>query len=391
MPNLRLLRRLDWALVMAVLALCAYGLVMIYSATRTPQAVGLAAPSEFARKQALWMCLGLIAFALTIAFDYEAISRWHIPLYLLVMALLVVVLKIGKSPTGASSWIALGAFRLQPSELAKIAVILALSGFLSHRMEGLKQLGLVFRSLLIICPPVLLVLVQPDFGTALVIIAIWFGILALAGARAKHLGAVFACGLLLFTAMWNLDRLPLARVRPAGLGKMLQRIALKDYQKRRLTVFLSPQADPLGAGYHIIQSKVAIGSGGWFGRGLFRGTQSRLRFLPGRHTDFIFAVIGEELGLAGCAVLLVLFFFIFWRGMRIALRARGSLGSLLAAGAVTMLIFHTIVNIGMAVSIMPITGIPLPFVSYGGSNLLASFIAFGLMQNVHMRRDKALF
>jgi len=391
MPNLRLLRRLDWALLVAVLALCVYGLVMIYSATRAPQAVGLAAPSEFARKQALWLCLGLVAFALTIAFDYQTICRWHVPLYLLVMALLLVVLKIGKSPTGASSWLALGAFRLQPSELAKLAVILSLSGFLSRRMDGLKQVGLVLRSLLVICPPVLLVLVEPDFGTALVIIAIWFGILALAGARAKHLGVVFGCGLLVFTMMWNLDRLPLARLRPTGLGKVLRRVALKDYQKRRLTVFLSPQADPLGAGYHIIQSKVAVGSGQWSGRGLFRGTQSRLRFLPGRHTDFIFAVIGEELGLVGCAVLLLLFFFIFWRGMRIALRARGPLGSLLAAGAVTMLIFHTIVNIGMAISIMPITGIPLPFVSYGGSNLVASFIAFGLVENVHMRRDKALF
>jgi len=391
MFDIRLLRRLDWTLFAAVLALCLFGLVMIYSATRSPQEIGLAPVSEVARAQVLWMCLGLIAFALTIAFDYETISRWHVPLYALVLVLLVVVLKIGKSPTGASSWIALGGFRLQPSELAKIAVILSLSGFLSRRMDGLKQLGLVLRSLLLVAPPVLLVLIEPDFGTALVIIAIWFGTLALAGARAKHLGAVFACGLLLFTAMWNLDRLPLDRVRPTALGKVLRRAALKDYQKRRLTAFLNPQADPLGAGYHVIQSKVGIGSGQLFGRGLFRGTQSRLRFLPERHTDFIFAVIGEELGLAGCAVVLLLFFFVFWRGMRIALRARDPLGTLLAAGAVTMLIFHAVVNIGMAVNIMPITGIPLPFVSYGGSNLLASFVAFGLMQNVHMRRDKLVF
>jgi len=224
-----------------------------------------------------------------------------------------------------------------------------------------------------------------------VIVAIWFGTLALAGAKAKHLGAVFACAVVLFAVMWNLDRLPLERVRPAGLRKVLKHAALKDYQKRRFTVFLNPQADPLGAGYHIIQSRVGIGSGKWFGRGLFRGTQSRLRFLPERHTDFIFAVIGEELGLVGCVALLSLFFFVFWRGLRIAMRARDSLGSLLAAGAVTMLMFHTIVNVGMAVNILPITGIPLPFVSYGGSNLVASFIAFGLVENVHMRKDKIFF
>lgn len=389
--EVRLLKRLDWMLFGAVMALCLYGLVMIYSATRAPQAVGLAAPSGFAYKQLLWLFVGLAAFTLTIAFDYETIARWRLPLYGAVMLLLIAVLKIGRAPTGASSWIALGSFRLQPSELAKIAVILSLSTFLSRRMDAVSSLGVVLRSLLIAAAPVLLVLIQPDFGTALVIIAIWFGTLSLAGAKGRHLGGVLVCGLLLFCVMWNLDRLPLQRVRPAPLRKALAHVALKDYQKRRLAVFLNPRGDPLGAGYHIIQSRVGIGSGQWFGRGLFRGTQSRLRFIPGRHTDFIFAVVGEELGLAGAVVLLSLFFLVFWRGMRIAIRARDPLGSLLAAGAMSMLIFHTIVNIGMAVNIMPITGIPLPFVSYGGSHLLASFIVFGLVQNVHMRRDRIIF
>ncbi len=301
------------------------------------------------------------------------------------------VLKVGKAPTGAQSWIALGGFRLQPSELAKISLILTLSSFVSQRMNALRSFGLILQSLLVLALPVLLVLAQPDFGTALVMIAIWFGTLALAGARARHLGLVFACGVALFAGMWNLDRLPLERARPAAVGRVLQKVALKDYQKRRLTSFLDPSADPLGTGYHIIQSKIGIGSGQLLGRGLFRGTQSRLRFLPERHTDFIFSVIGEELGLAGCTGVLLVFFFLFWRGLRVALRARDPLGSLLAAGAVTMLIFHAIVNIGMAVNIMPITGIPLPFVSYGGSNLVVSFIAFGLIENVHMRREKFVF
>jgi len=389
--DLRLLRRVDWALFASVIALCLYGLAMVCSATRAPEAAGLASPSQFAQKQVIWLLVGLSAFALILVFDYETIARWHIPCYVVVVLLLLVVLKAGRSPTGASSWIAVGGFRLQPSEFAKIAVILSLATFISRRMEAVGTLSVVLRSLLIAAFPVLLVVMQPDFGTALVIIAIWFGALYLAGAKARHLGAVFASGLMLFALMWNLDRLPLERMRPAPLGRALAQVRLKDYQKRRLTVFLHPQSDPLRAGYHVIQSKLAIGSGQLVGRGIFHGTQSRLRFIPERHTDFIFSVVGEELGLVGALAMLLLYFLLFWRGLRIALRARDSLGSLLAAGAISMLIFHTIVNIGMSVNIMPITGIPLPFVSYGGSNMLASFIAFGLLENVHMRRDKIIF
>ncbi len=386
----RLLGRLDWTLLLVVLALCAFGLVMIYSATRTAQMTGITPPSSFAQKQALWMLIGLAAFVLTLAFDYEKITHWHVPIYVASLLLLLLVLVVGRAPTGAVSWIAIGGFRLQPSELSKIAVMLSLAAFLSRRMNSIQQSRVVLRSLLVPAMPVLLVLAQPDLGTALVIIAIWFGALYLAGAKARHLGAVFAVGLALFALTWNLDRLPL-RDAPKPVSKFLAKAALKDYQKRRLTIFLNPHADPLGSGYHIIQSRVAVGSGGVFGRGLFHGTQSRLRFIPERHTDFIFSVIGEELGLVGSAAVVIIFLFLFWRGLRIALRARDSLGTLIAAGAVSMLIFHTVVNIGMSVNIMPITGLPLPFMSYGGSNLLVSFIAFGLLQNVHIRRDRVIF
>jgi rod shape determining protein RodA len=391
MLDLRPLRRLDWLLFAAVLALCLYGLLMIYSATRAAQATGIAPPSEFVQRQALWLLLGIVAFTLTLLWDYERITSWHLLPYAAVLLLLLAVLSIGQAPTGAARWIALGNFRLQPSELAKIAVILSLAAFLSRRMEAIGRLRVALSSLLIPAAPVLLVLIQPDFGTALVIIAIWFGALYLAGARVGHLALVFACGLVLFGLLWNLDRLPLDRVRPALHGNTLSHVALKDYQKRRLTIFLHPQADPLGAGYHVIQSRVAIGSGQLLGRGLFQGTQSRLHFIPERHTDFVFSVVGEELGLIGALALLAPYFFLFWRGLRIALRARDSLGTLLAAGAVSMLIFHTIVNLGMSINILPITGLPLPFVSYGGSNLLASFIAFGLLQNVHVRQQGILF
>jgi rod shape determining protein RodA len=389
--DLRLLKRVDWALFAAVLALSLYGLVMVYSATRAPEAAGITPLSQFAEKQIMWLIIGLGAFFITLVWEYEAVARWHIPAYVVVMLLLLFVLKIGKSPTGAQSWIGLGGFRLQPSEFAKICVILSLAVFLSRRAEAITRVPLVLRSLIIAGAPVLLVLLQPDFGTALVTIAIWFGVLYLSGAKRLHLIAVFATGLLLFTCMWNVDKLPLDRMRPAVLGKVLAHARLKDYQKKRLTIFLNPRSDPLGSGYHVIQSRLAIGSGEVVGRGLFHGTQSRLHFIPERHTDFIFSVVGEELGLAGAAAMLSLYFFLFWRGLRIATRARDLLGTLLAAGAASMLIFHTIVNVGMSVNIMPITGIPLPFVSYGGSNMLASFVAFGLLQNVHMRRDKIIF
>lgn len=391
MFEVRLLRRLDWSLVIAVLALCLYGLVMVYSSTLSPEATRLGPPSSFALRQSIWLFLGLCVFVITILIDYERIARWHVPPYAAAILLLIAVLFLGRAPAGAASWIAVGGFRLQPSEFAKIAVILSLAAFLSRRMDAIGDTKAVLLSLLIPAGPVLLVLLQPDFGTALVVVAIWFGALYLAGANARHLGAVFAGGLAVFALMWNLNRLPLERISPKPLARIAAGAALKDYQKRRLTIFLNPQADPLGAGYHVIQSRVAIGSGKLFGRGLFRGTQSRLRFIPERHTDFIFSVVGEELGLLGAAAMLVLYLFIFWRGLRIAIRARDPLGSLLAAGAISMLMFHTVVNIGMSVNIMPITGLPLPFVSYGGSNLVASFIAFGLLQNVHMRRDRMLF
>jgi rod shape determining protein RodA len=388
---MRLVKRIDWTLIVVVLTLSVYGLVMIHSATRAPESTGLAPPSAFTQKQVLWLLVGLAAFCLTILFDYEKIARWQIPLYAGVMLLLGAVLAVGEAPTGAASWIAIGSFRLQPSELAKIAVILSLGSFVARHRDTVVTMPVVLKSFLIALLPVLLVLMQPDFGTALVIIAIWFGTLYLAGARGRHLSAVFVSGVLAFGLMWNLDRIPLERMRPAPLGKALSHVRLKDYQKRRLTIFLNPQADPLGAGYHIIQSRVGIGSGELLGRGIFRGTQSRLRFIPERHTDFVFSVVGEELGLLGALAMLLLYFTLFWRGLRIALRARDPLGSLLAAGAISMLMFHTVVNIGMAVNIMPITGLPLPFVSYGGSNLLVSFIAFGLLQNVHVRRDKIIF
>ncbi|MFB3881968.1 MAG: rod shape-determining protein RodA [Armatimonadota bacterium] len=383
-------RRLDWTLVAAVGALCACGLLAVYSATRGAEAPGVVPPSPLVQKQALWMLIGGAAFVVAVAFDYEAIARWHVGIYAVVLALLVAVLVVGRAPTGAASWIAIGSFRLQPSELAKIAVLLSLAAFLARRRAEVSTARVVLASLLIPAAPLLLVALQPDLGTAFVIAAIWFAAVFLAGARVWHLAALFAAGVALFLLMWRLGDVPQQKL-PRAVAKIASKAALKDYQKRRMTVFLNPQADPLGAGYHVIQSRVAIGSGRLLGRGLGGGTQGRLRFIPERHTDFVFSVIGEEFGFIGSAAVVGLFLLLFWRGLRIAMLAGDSLGALIAAGAVAMLVFHAIVSIGMSVNIMPITGLPLPFVSYGGSNLFASFIAFGLLQNVHMRRERITF
>jgi len=364
--------------------------VMIHSATRDTSAIGWTGPSAYARRQVIWLALALITFVAVVVVDYHALARWHVAGYVATLLFLALVLKVGARPTGATSWISVGAFRFQPSEFAKVAVIVSLAAYLARRRGEVTRWGTVLRSLALVLGPVVLVLKQPDFGTALVILAIWFGLLYLAGASGKHLAVMLAAGLMLFTLIWNVDRIPADRL-PFPLSKLAGTVRLREYQKRRLTIFLNPQADPTGSGYQVIQSRIAIGSGQFLGRGLFHSTQGRLRFIPEQRTDFIFSVVGEELGWLGCAGMLALFFLVFWRGLRIVLRADDPLGSLLAAGAVSMLSFHTIVNIGMSINIMPITGIPLPFVSYGGSNLVVSFIAVGLLQNVHARRGRTMF
>jgi rod shape determining protein RodA len=218
--------------------------------------------------------------------------------------------------------------------------------------------------------PFLLVLKQPDLGTSLVFLAIVFGMMFVAGISLRHLGAIVGAGLVFMPIFWHF---------------------LKDYQKKRLTVFLDPNVDPLGSGYHIIQSKIAIGSGMLFGKGLFNGTQSQLNFLPENHTDFIFAVIGEELGFVGATIILLLYLVLLYRGIKIAGAARDNFGTLLATGITSMIAFHLLVNVGMTAGIMPVTGIPLPLMSYGVSALTTNLVSIGILLNIYMRRQKILF
>jgi rod shape determining protein RodA len=284
--------------------------------------------------------------------------------------MLLAVMFVGQSALGAQRWIQIGPISLQPSEFSKLIMIVSLASLLDKRAGRLNSLKEVIPVFLYVGIPFLLVMKQPDLGTALVFLAILFGMIYVAGINTRVLMMIFGAGLAFLPIFWHF---------------------LKDYQKMRLTVFIDPNVDPLGSGYHIIQSKIAIGSGMLFGKGLFGGTQSQLNFLPENHTDFIFAVVGEELGFVGAALILILYFILLYRGIKIAGIARDNFGTLLATGITSMLTFHVLVNVGMTAGIMPVTGIPLPLMSYGVSALTTNLISIGILLNIYMRRQKILF
>ncbi len=359
---------LDVVLIGCVVAVSALGLLMIFSATRGPEQ-----PFDysFLERQTTFVVLGLGAMAVTALFDYRKVRDYAPFLYGGAMVLLVAVLVVGSRQKGTQGWFQLGKFQLQPSELAKLALIVAFA-YLGAQFRNDVDLRR-FAALLGLClVPMALVMFQPDLGTTLVSAAVTVALLVVAGCRSRHLLALGVAGLL-------------------GIAVILQSGALDQYQKDRLTTFIS-QDDSRGTGqveeasYNLNQSKIAIGSGGLWGKGLFQGTQTRLGNVPEQHTDFIFTAVGEELGLLGAASLLALYSVIVWRVWRTAQLARDDFGSLLCAGVLAMFVFQIFENVGMTMGIMPITGIPLPFMSYGGSATITSFMAMGLVLNVHMRR-----
>ncbi len=375
MLNRRLLKNLDWLLIAAALGIVGFGLLAIASATRSwsPD------PYYFVKRQVIWLAFGLVAMVVVLLFDYNTFASLSRLLYAGNLGLLAVVMVVGKVALGAQRRISLGFFELQPSELAKVVIILTLAALLRRREGQLSSWQDLTWPLVHVGIPMLLILKQPDLGTSLVFIAILLGQLYMAGAPVKKLGIVFG-GAFGAVVAWIILHL-----------KFGVPIPLAEYQLNRLLVFLNPQADPLGAGYHVIQSTIAVGSGGLLGKGLFAGTQNRLNFLPEQHTDFIFSVIAEEMGFVGVVALMALFFVLIWRGVRIMAQAKDLYGVLVAAGITTMFAFHVLVNVGMTAGIMPVTGIPLPMVSYGGSSMLSSFTAIGLLLNVQMRHHKILF
>ena len=365
-------RHLDPVVALAACALAAFGLAAIYSATFASLHLQGLPGGMFMRRQLISLVLGVVAMALVTLVDYRRLAAWAPLLYgLMVLILGAVLTPLGSQANGAQSWFALGPFQLQPSEFAKVGLIVTLAAILSGRRDqagrpGPRRLALALGALGLVVGEILL---QPDFGTMMVFVAILFGILLSSGIQLRWL-------------------LVLALIGGVGVVGIFKLNMLKEYQKERLTAFVNPSADVGGQGftYNYRQSLIAIGSGGITGEGYLRGTQTNLQYVPEQRTDFIFTVVGEELGFAGAAMLLDLLGLLVWRALRIAALAGDPLGALIAAGVVSMVVVQTFINVGMTIGIMPITGIPLPFVSYGGSSLIANFLAVGLLENVHMRR-----
>ena len=362
----RLTENLDFSLLFAVVFLCFYGLLVLYSSTRLATTGG-SDPYFFVKQQSLGMLLGFLFLTIIIFIDYHNLGRYSKVIYFGAIVLLIMVIISGRSIYGARRWLAMGPFNFQPSEFAKIALIAFLADFLYKNKQKLDNffyylLPFAYTGLLI-----LLVFMQPDLGTSLVYLAILIIMLFVVGVKIKYLVFTFLAALSSVPVLW---------------------IFLKDYQKNRLILFLNPNLDPLGGGYNVIQSRIAIGSGGFLGNGIFSGLQSQLNFLPAQHTDFIFSVIGEELGFVGTILLLGLYSIILWRGIKIALEARDLLGTLLATGAVSFLFFHIVVNIGMAMGMLPATGLPLPFLSYGGSFMISNLMVIGILLNVESHKVK---
>jgi rod shape determining protein RodA len=360
-----LLRRFDWVLFIAALGLSAAGAVFVYSATRVVPDGG--DPQAYLKRHILNLVIGLVLGLATMLFDYRTLRAYAPFVYLASVVGLVAVLAVGTTVNGAQAWIQLpGGFSLQPSEFMKVALAVGLAMLLAERRDGETepQLADVGFALVIAAIPIALVMLQPDLGTAVVMGMIVLGILAVAGTRLWWLVALLALGVL-------------------GAIVAIQIGVLDQYQVDRLLAFTNTDLDPRGVGYNTNQAFITIGSGGIFGVGIFEGTQTGGGFVPEQQTDFIFTVVGEELGFVGSAGLIVLFGVLLWRAMRI----EDLFGTLMATGIVCWFTFQMFQNIGMAVGIMPVTGVPLPFVSYGGTSMFANWMAIGLLENVHLRRS----
>jgi rod shape determining protein RodA len=357
---------IEWPLVGIALLLAGIGLILIYSATAPLGDAG----RSYLLRQITWCSLGIVLMALCLLFDYHTLDRWAFWLYGLVILSLVAVWALGKVTAGSRRWMELGLLRFQPSEFAKLAVIIILAKYYQDRpSSGGFDLSALIRPAVLVAIPVVLVLLQPDLGTAGVIVLIAVSMSLFAGLHLRLLAWIGGLIVIAIPVLWL-------------LGDKL----LMGYQKQRLITFLHPDQDPLGAGYHIIQSQIAIGSGGIFGQGFLHGTQNQLMFLPVKHTDFIFSILAEEWGFVGCATVFMLFVGILLFGLAIAGRARDDFGTLLAFGCTASFFWHFFINVGMTMGLLPVVGVPFTFLSYGGSSLLASFLGVSILLNVSMRR-----
>jgi len=316
-------------------------------------------------KQLLWIACGLFGLLLAISISWGTLVRFSYAIYGLVLASLLFVALIGKTGLGAQRWISFGPFSFQPSELMKIALIVALAKYLGDRGEQIRRARQILVPILLVLAPAFLVLRQPDLGTAIILVVTGLGMILLFGLPWRYLFYSTTISLLGFPFLWTL---------------------LRDYQKERILAFLDPQHDPLGSGYHIIQSRIAVGSGKLLGKGWMAASQSQLNFLPEHHTDFVFAVSAEQFGFLGSLLVLSLYLLLISRAYRIARQAKDLFSALLASGIVIVIAFQVIVNVGMVTGLMPVVGIPLPLMSYGGTSMVTMMIAIGLLLNIRMRR-----
>jgi rod shape determining protein RodA len=343
---------------------------MVYSASHRKLAEAGIDPYYYLKRQGAFVVVGVAVMVLVASIDYRIFRDYTAVIYpVMVFVLLAVLTPLGSRSRGQQGWFQFGPYQLQPSEFAKLALIICLAAYLANHRGDLDW-GALVRVIAFAAVPMLLIYKQPDLGTALVFVAVLMGMLLVAGARPRHLALLAAVGVLLVTAVLQLG-------------------VLKTYQRDRLSAFLDPQggaSSVTSARRNLDQSKIAIGSGGFTGKGLFKGTQTNLSYVPEQNTDFIFTVVGEELGLVGSVVLLGLFAMVVWRTWRTASLAKDLSGTLMCVGILSMFVFQIFENVGMTMGIMPITGIPLPFMSYGGSSVLVSFASIGLVLNVHMRR-----
>ncbi len=383
----RTLRNLDFLFIFITLLLLMASLIILSTASTN---VLKSAPWHYVKLQAVWIIVGIGAAAVLAVIDYEKWRTYRWWIYGFNLTLLLVVIFFGDTAKGATRWIPTPfGFNIQPSEFAKIFIILTLADFLADRKGKLNNYQDFIMPFLFVLLPMLFIFKQPDLGTTLVFVAIFIGMMFVAGANPWKFGGLLLGGAVIVgIALWLHFSTSLPGWLHWAQGLPLP---MQDYQLRRLSIFVNPEADMSGDGYHIIQSIWAIGSGGLWGKGYQMGTQGQLNFLPEHHTDFIFSVVGEEFGFMGTITLLFLFLIFLLRSLSIALKARDTYGMLISAGIVSMFTFHILVNVGMTSGIMPVTGIPLPLISAGGSAMLSNMAAVGLLLSVNLRRRRLMF
>ncbi len=361
MSSRQAVRGIDFVAIILILLLLTIGLLTVLSSALKS---GLGEVSPYFARQLVWVCAGLFVAAVAAVVDYRFFSRYAYHFYALTIIFLVAVLVVGRESHGAQRWFRFLGVGIQPSEMVKIACLFALCRYFDDTRERIREPKFFLGAIAMAALPAGLIVLQPDLGTGLVIVALIAVLLVAADVRRLHMVVLVVAGLCASPVMWGF---------------------LKDYQKARLLSFVNPNLDPLGASYQVIQSKIAIGAGGLVGKGWLAGTQSRLNFLPEQHTDFIFSVFAEQWGFIGSVILIGLYLGLLLQGLKIAQTARDFLGSMLAVGVVTIIAFQVLVNLLMTVGFMPVTGIPLPLMSYGGSNLLAMMACVGLLLGVNRR------